>query len=313
MKAATISATPEPAAVAAALGPWYAAHGRHQLPWRLTRDPYAVLVSEVMLQQTQVGRVLPYYEACLARWPTIDALAAADVADVIRAWAGLGYNRRAVYLHRLSRAVREQHAGQVPSNPDALRRLPGIGPYTAAAVASFAFGEGVAVVDTNVGRVITRLVGGKASHREVAPKWVATVATALLPGSDARAHNLALMDIGATICLARAPECPACPLQHACAWRAAGYPASAASPPPPAERFEQSARFARGRIVEALRGRAAETESGIAAVLPVHHVGRIGEYLAALERDGLIQARGAGTWALAGGNQGSSSMASPKL
>ena len=165
---------------------WFAEHGR-DLPWRRTRDPYAVLVSEVMLQQTQVSRVLPRYEEWLERWPTVEALAAAPPADVIRAWQGLGYNRRGLNLHRAARIVAER------GWPDDLTELPGVGPYTAAAVGSFAFGREVLPVDVNVGRVLSR--------------------TDAPFGPEAAQ---ALFDLGATVCLARVPRCGECPLAGQC-------------------------------------------------------------------------------------------------
>jgi A/G-specific adenine glycosylase len=172
---------------------WYSQHGR-SLPWRSTRDPYAILVSEVMLQQTQVERVVPRWHAWLERWPTVDALAAAPVADAIREWQGLGYNRRAVNLHRAARIVSLQ------GWPDDLTELPGIGPYTAAAVGNFAFGRDVLPVDTNVRRVQERT--GE-------------------PFDSACAQ--ALFDLGATVCLARIPRCDMCPLEASCPSRGARY------------------------------------------------------------------------------------------
>lgn len=169
-----------------ALLAWFASAGR-DLPWRHTRDPYAILVSEVMLQQTQVTRVVPRYLAWLARWPTVESLAAASPADVIRAWQGLGYNRRALDLHRA--AGRVAAAGW----PEDLTALPGVGPYTAAALRRFAFGEEVLPVDVNVARVQRR------------------TQTTFSPAAAA-----ALMDLGATVCLARVPRCGACPLAAAC-------------------------------------------------------------------------------------------------
>jgi A/G-specific adenine glycosylase len=172
---------------------WHAERGR-DLPWRRTRDPYAILVSEVMLQQTQVARVVPRYLAWLERWPTVDALAAAPLSDVIVEWQGLGYNRRAVSLHRA--ALRIAALGW----PDDLTELPGVGRYTADAVARFAFGAPVLPVDTNVRRVQERT---------------------RVRFSSAAAH--ALMDLGATVCLARIPRCEACPLDHACPSRGRRY------------------------------------------------------------------------------------------
>jgi A/G-specific adenine glycosylase len=179
--------------VEAALLAWFAVHGR-DLPWRRTRDPYAILVSEVMLQQTQVERVIPRYLAWLERWPTVEALAAASAADVIRAWQGLGYNRRALSLHRAAMLVAER------GWPDDLTELPGVGPYTAAAIESFAFRLPVLPVDTNVRRVRERT------------------------GSDfSPAAGQALMDLGATICLARVPRCGRCPLAAGCPSRGRRY------------------------------------------------------------------------------------------
>jgi A/G-specific adenine glycosylase len=169
-----------------ALLAWYETNAR-DLPWRRTRDPYAILVSEVMLQQTQVERVIPRYLRWLARWPSAAALAAASAGDVIREWQGLGYNRRALNLHRAARLVAER------GWPEDLTELPGVGPYTAAAVASFAFGRAVLPLDTNVARVQER------TGHEFGPE-----------------HAQALMDLGATICLARVPRCGACPLAEEC-------------------------------------------------------------------------------------------------
>jgi A/G-specific adenine glycosylase len=172
---------------------WFAENGR-DLPWRRTRDPYAILVSEVMLQQTQVDRVVPRYERWLARWPTVGALADASAADVIREWQGLGYNRRAVNLHRAARRVAED------GWPADLTELPGIGPYTAAAIRNFAFGEPVLPVDTNVVRVLER------TGMEFGPE-----------------SAQALMDLGATVCIARVPRCGACPLSAGCPSRGRRY------------------------------------------------------------------------------------------
>ena len=177
----------------AALLAWFDVHGR-DLPWRQTRDPYAILVSEVMLQQTQVARVVPRYRAFLARWPTVESLAAAAPGDVIREWQGLGYNRRALNLHRAARKIAAE------GWPDDLTELPGVGRYTADAVARFALGRPVLPVDTNVSRVLER-TGGEF-------------------GPDS-AH--ALMDLGATVCLARIPRCEACPLAERCPSRGSRY------------------------------------------------------------------------------------------
>ncbi len=285
-------------AATAALRAWYAVNGRHDLPWRVTRDPYAVLLSEVMLQQTQVERVLPYYTAWLERWPTAGRLAAASPTEVIQAWGGLGYNRRALNLLRAARAVVAEYDGEVPVDPALLWLLPGVGKYTAAAVASFAAEARVPVVDTNIGRVLGRVVLGAALPRE-APADVALVAAASLPrdAAKARQHNLALMDFGALVCRARSPACDICPLRAGCRWRRAGAPAPAPVTRTPRP-FPETARFARGRIIDALRSGGAFSGDELAAMLPARHRPPLVAYLAALEREGLLEARDTDRWSL---------------
>jgi len=187
---------------------WYAAQAR-DLAWRRTRDPYAILVAEVMLQQTQVDRVIPKWHAWLARFPTLASLAEASRADAIREWQGLGYNLRAVRLHDIACQVVAEYDGQLPRTVDGLLRLKGIGRYTAGAVACFAYEQPVAMVDTNVRRVLSRVFG-------LEPGAVEGTADDLVPAQAAYAWNQALMDLGATICTARAPRCPACPVRTAC-------------------------------------------------------------------------------------------------
>jgi len=226
---------------------WHAAHGRHCLPWRQTRDPWAVLVSELMLQQTQVPRVLPKYAEFMERFPTVAACAAAPAGEVVRAWAGLGYNRRALNLHRTAVAVVEQHGGSLPSTLDALLALPGIGPYTARAVLAFACEQSVCPLDVNTARPLARAWSVIAQDE----------ADALVPaaGDAAWRWNQALMDLGALICTRRSPSCDACPLAPTCAWRAAGCPPDAdpAAPASRQSRFAGSDRQGRGRLVDALR------------------------------------------------------------
>jgi len=193
---------------------WFAGHGR-ELPWRGSRDPYAILVSELMLQQTQVVRVVPRYLEWLERWPSVESLAAATPADAIRAWQGLGYNRRAVALHRAARVVAER------GWPDDLTELPGVGPYTAAAIGNFAFGRPVLPVDVNVGRVLSR-TGGE---------------------FDPEAAQ-ALFDLGATVCLARIPRCGECPLAGECPSAGRRYAAERKQGP-----FEGSFRQRRARLL----------------------------------------------------------------
>ncbi|MFQ5467603.1 MAG: A/G-specific adenine glycosylase [Kiloniellaceae bacterium] len=216
-------------AVAPALLDWYDRHGR-ALPWRVSRparaDPYAVWLSEIMLQQTTVGAVIPYFEAFRAHWPRVDDLAAASLDDVLAAWAGLGYDARARNLHACARVVGAELGGRFPETEAALRRLPGIGPYTAAAIAAIAFGRRACVVDGNVERVIARvfavespLPGAKATLHDLAASLLPPP-----PGAGFRYGDLAqaTMDLGATVCLPRRPRCDLCPLAARCRARAAG-------------------------------------------------------------------------------------------
>jgi A/G-specific adenine glycosylase len=286
----------------AELSRWYAACGRHDLDWRLTRDRNAVLVSEVMLQQTQVNRVLPYYRDWLARWPTVEALADASLPDVIRAWAGLGYNRRARYLHDAGRAVVEEHGSVFPTGATALQALPGIGPYTARAVACFAFDAHEPVVEANTGRVIARFALGVGRARDATPRNLWDAAREMLPERGARDHNLALMDVGAMVCTAREPRCGECPLASACAWRLAGYPEDGRGPSQVGStvRFEDTSRFARGRIIALLRSAGTPVlREEIAAYLPGGHADQVDAYLDGLARDGLAEESGSG-WQLPG-------------
>jgi A/G-specific adenine glycosylase len=243
---------------------WYDEHGR-DLPWRRTRDPYAILVSEVMAQQTQIARVLERYERWLQRWPTAQSLAQATVAEVLTEWSGLGYNQRALRLRAACVVVARDGW---PPDAAGLRKLPGIGPYTAAAVASFAFGQRVAAVDTNVRRVAERL---------------AATPDALLPAERHADWNQAAMELGARVCTARAPRCEACPAADWCPSRGRVAP-PARAPGPPRPRFEETDRWARGRIVAALAA-----GNGLPAQIAPERLERV---LVGLERDGLIE-RGA--------------------
>lgn len=208
------------------------------LPWRRTRDPWAVLVSECMLQQTQVARVIPKYEAFLARFPTVAACAAAPVGEVVRAWAGLGYNRRAVNLHRIASAV----PGSLPRDLEGLLALPGIGPYTARAVLAFAYEEPVCPLDVNTARPLVRAFGITMQEE----------ADALVPRARAWEWNQGLMDLGALVCTRRDPLCDECPWSAQCAWRATGGP-DPAVPASRQSRFAGSDRQGRGRLVDAIR------------------------------------------------------------
>jgi A/G-specific adenine glycosylase len=196
---------------------WFRRNGR-ELPWRHTRDPYRILVSEVMLQQTQVARVSEYYPKFLETFPTLRLLAAATPARVREAWDGLGYYRRAADLQRLAQQVVEQHGGELPSDPGLLRRLPGIGRYTAGAIASFAFERSVAAVDTNVARVLRRAFHPRLPRGARAERRIWDTAAALLPhrGEHAWAFNQAVMELGALVCTARVARCEVCPVAAAC-------------------------------------------------------------------------------------------------
>ena len=211
------------------LAAWYRKAAR-DLPWRRTRDPYAVLVSEFMLQQTQVSRVVDYYAPFLERYPTVQHLARAQASQVREAWEGLGYYRRAANLHRLARRVVAEHEGVLPRDVAEVRRRPGVGAYTAGAVATFAYEQPAAAVDTNVARVLARVFFGKTPAR-VTLRKVTRLAEALQPrrGRTAWAFNQALMELGALVCTARTPKCPGCPVRSVCTWveRSGGAPAAA--------------------------------------------------------------------------------------
>jgi A/G-specific adenine glycosylase len=195
---------------------WYRRNGR-DLPWRKTSDPYHILVSEVMLQQTQVDRVLPKYEEWLSKYPSLHALAAAPVADVADTWRPLGYNVRPRRLHAIARESVDRFGGELPSDEDTLRSFQGIGEYTAGAVLSFAFGQRKAILDTNVARVLFRVFVGAGDPKSHAMKrhlW--EVSRTVLPARNVFDFNQALMDFGATLCSARRPKCPRCPLRASC-------------------------------------------------------------------------------------------------
>ena len=233
-----------------ALLAWGAA-SRRDLPWRRTRDPWSVLVSETMLQQTQVSRVAPRYASFLARFPTAETCAEASVGDVLRLWSGLGYNGRAVRLHRAASMVTDQLGGSFPATVDGLRQLPGVGPYTARAILAFAFEADVAVVDTNVSRILARWHGSPV----VRPIQAQERADAALPAGRAWAWNQSLMDLGATVCSARGPACARCPLRPSCRWNRAGRPEPDPGSIPVGSRqsrFDGSDRQGRGRLVRAL-------------------------------------------------------------
>jgi A/G-specific adenine glycosylase len=201
---------------------WYRRH-RRDMPWRRTRDPWPIWVSEVMLQQTQVATATPFYQRFLERFPTLESLARAPLADVLTQWAGLGYYRRARYLHEAARTVVRDHAGRIPADSEAFRRLPGVGRYTTAAVLSISFGTPLAVLDGNVARVLSRRFAVAAAVRDSrGAKTLWALAQTLVPARDPGDWNQAMMELGATVCLPRAPRCDECPLADECAARARG-------------------------------------------------------------------------------------------
>jgi A/G-specific adenine glycosylase len=279
---------------------WFEAN-RRDLPWRRTRDPYRILVSEVMLQQTQVDRVIPYFHAFLEQFPDLEALAAAATADVITAWAGLGYNRRAVNLQRAARYVVSELGGVFPETVAGLMKLPGIGPYTAGAIACFAFEQDVAFLDTNMRRVLHRVfVGVDAPKPTVNDLELTKIAAEAMPSGDGWRWNQALIEFGALQCTARKPACIVCPLQAECL----AFPAiqTAIAQLPVGTRlknegvFAGSNRFYRGRVIAALR------DPDRAGGLPIPKLGPLVrenftdadepwlyELVRGLERDGLAE------------------------
>lgn len=205
---------------------WFALHGR-ELPWRSADcSPWGILVSEIMLQQTPVVRVLPVWTAWMERWPSPRGLAEAPTAEVLRAWGRLGYPRRALRLQAAAAAITESHAGEVPHTAQELLALPGVGAYTAAAVACFAFGQPEVVVDTNIRRVHARLISGRALPEKSLTAAETALARDLMPTDREQAcrWNASVMELGALVCTARAPRCGECPVADLCAWRAAGMP-----------------------------------------------------------------------------------------
>lgn len=275
---------------------WYDEEAR-QLPWRRTDDPYAVLVSEFMLQQTQAARVVGPYRRFLESFPSVRHLAAAGPGAVIDHWRGLGYNRRAVALHRSAEAIVARHGGQVPRDRAQLEALPGVGAYTARAVLAFAFDEPSAPVDVNIARVLTRAVVGSALSRAatqtVADRQVAPPRPA---ASRPGAWSQALMDLGATRCVARRPRCATCPVRTHCAWRAAGYPDDPAEHTAvrarPQGRFAGSDRQYRGRLLDAVRA-GAVMEAAVPGIIELpDDPDRVRRLVGALVADGLLRRDG---------------------
>jgi A/G-specific adenine glycosylase len=276
---------------------WYSAHAR-DLPWRAPdATPWSVLVSEIMLQQTPVTRVLPAHQAWLSRWPSPAALAADPPGEAVRQWGRLGYPRRALRLHETAAIVTRDHNGLIPSSLAELLALPGVGRYTAAAVAVFAFGRRHPVLDTNVRRVLTRLASGRQFPGPQPSTAEYRLAESLLPADPATAArwSVAVMELGALTCTAASPRCAACPVAAACAWRAAGHPASTAKRP--AQRYDGTDRQCRGRLLAVLRDSANPVRlSHFDAVWP--DPAQRARALDGLVADGLVDPLPDGTFAL---------------
>ena len=280
---------PDPAELHGPLLAWYSEHAR-VLPWRHSDcTPWGILLSEVMAQQTPLVRVEPAWREWMERWPTAAHLAAASPGEAVRAWGRLGYPRRALRLHDMARVIVDRHAGEVPTTEIELLALPGVGPYTAAAVAAFAFGVRTVVVDTNVRRVLTRTLLGK---EHAAPALTAAeqqLAAAAVPVDRAESTrwNVALMELGALVCKARGPRCEACPLIDSCAWVAAGRPAHD-GPPRRGQGYEGTDRKVRGDLVQRLRdGRDPLHRSAFDDIDPDPQ--RVDRLLDALVDEGLVQ------------------------
>lgn len=267
---------------------WYEANGR-DLPWRQPDfTPWGALVSEFMLQQTPVARVIPRLEEWLQRWPTPADLAAAPAGDAVRAWANLGYPRRALWLHACAVTITRDYGGVVPSDVDALLSLHGVGSYTARAVAVFMFGAHEPVVDTNIRRVIARHTLGQAEPGPPREKSDMEAMRALLPGPElSPAFNIGVMELGALVCTARNPLCEACPIRDTCAWRASGYPAHDGPTKSRQKKYEGSDRQARGAILAKLRASPSSiSPASLEGAWP--DAAQRGRALAGLLKDGLI-------------------------
>ena len=288
--------------IATPLIAWFRDQAR-DLPWRRPGFPaWGTLVSEVMLQQTQVARVVPRLEAWLTRWPTPADLAASPPGDAVRAWDRLGYPRRALALHAAATAIAERHDNVVPRDVDALLALPGIGDYTARAVAVFAYGDRHPVVDVNVRRVLARALLGHAEPGPAKAKQDLPLMESVLPGDrdEAARTNAAVMELGALVCVARSPACDACPIADRCAWRAAGYPEHDGPRAPRQSLFAGSDRQVRGLVMAELR--ASDVPLGPAEIEPVWPDREQRERaLASLVRDGLAVVDERGEYTLPSG------------
>lgn len=269
-----------------ALLAWYAANGR-KLAFRRTSDPYAVLVSEVIAQQTQAARAADRWERFMARFPTVQALASATAAEVLREWQGLGYDRRGLRLRQAARRIVDDHGGEVPSSIEQLVALPGIGPYTARAVAAIAFGQQVGAVDVNVRRVLGRMVAGDATALD--GKDLQDLADATVPAGRSAAWTHAVMDLGATICKPRTPRCDACPVRTWCRFAASSRHAEPPRSRPKERPFPDTNRWLRGRILDRLRAAADRDWVALDRPIGTHDLGRVHAALRAMAADGLLE------------------------
>lgn len=278
---------------------WYA-QAKRQLPWRAPGvSAWQIMVSEFMLQQTPVARVAPIWVEWVARWPTPSATAAAGAADVLRAWGKLGYPRRAKRLHECAVAIAVEHDDVVPDDVDTLLGLPGVGAYTARAVACFAYGKRVPVVDTNVRRVVARALGGQADAGNPSTVRDHAAVAALLPNDALAAEfSAALMELGATVCTARSPKCGICPLAI-CAWRDAGYP-TGDGPSRPTQRYAGTDRQVRGKLLDVLRASLAPVRRAQLDVVWLTDTAQRDRALDSLLVDGLVEQTADGRFALAG-------------
>lgn len=290
---------------------WYDHQGR-AFEFRGIRDPWAILVSEVILQQTQASRGEPAWRAFMARFPTVVSLAAATPADVLRQWSGLGYNRRALNLQRAARVIVERHGGLVPDDLVALEALPGVGPYTARAVTALAFGRPVGPVDTNVRRVLGRVLAGHGSPRDpgapLAAARLQALADAAVPHDRPADWTAALMDIGATLCRPARPDCVTCPLAGTCRYATTHVVPTPVERVPrvrsvaePAAAYATSTRWLRGRIMAQLSAEPPDDWVPIEAPIGSHGQEAVAAALEGLRSDGLVETDGSGRWRLPSG------------
>lgn len=269
---------------------WWATSAR-ALPWRAPEtSPWGILVSEVMSQQTPMIRVVPYWNAWMQTWPTPADLARASSAEIITAWGKLGYPRRALRLQECARVVVADYAGNLPTDYEALLGLPGVGEYTASAVAAFAYGQRVAVVDTNIRRVISRIFDGVESYGGATTAQDRARAREVLPEevSDSVLWNQAVMELGATVCTSTSPACETCPLNDICKWRAEGYPGMGEKPTRKTQKWKGTNRQVRGIVLNALRAKQTALNADELASLWKNQA-QLQECVAALDDDGLVE------------------------